>query len=52
MSIDITARVHVDSEPAAVAAYMTDPANDAEWIGGLREAELLGDGRHLTARRG
>ena len=44
MSIDITARVHVDRDPAAVAAYMTDPANDPEWIRGLREAELLGDG--------
>ena len=44
MSVDITARVHVDREPAAVAAYMTDPANDPEWIGGLREAELLGNG--------
>jgi hypothetical protein len=43
MSVDITARVHVDRDPAAVAAYMTDPANDPEWIGGLREAELLGD---------
>jgi hypothetical protein len=43
MSIDITARVHVAREPSAVAAYMTDPANDPEWIGGLREAELLGD---------
>jgi hypothetical protein len=44
MSIDITARVHVDREPRAVAAYMTDPAHDPEWIGGLREVELLGDG--------
>jgi hypothetical protein len=44
MSIDVTARVHVDREPSAVAAYMTDPTNDREWIGGLREAELLGDG--------
>jgi hypothetical protein len=44
MSIDITARVHVDRDPAAVAAYMTDPANDPEWIGGLREVELIGDG--------
>jgi uncharacterized protein YndB with AHSA1/START domain len=43
MSVDITARVHVDRDPAAVAAYMTDPAHDPEWIGGLREAELLGD---------
>jgi hypothetical protein len=44
MSVDITARVHVARDPAAVAAYMTDPANDPQWIGGLREAELLGDG--------
>ena len=44
MSVDITATVHVDRDPAAVAAYMTDPANDPRWIGGLREAEHLGDG--------
>jgi uncharacterized protein YndB with AHSA1/START domain len=44
MSVDITAKVHVDRDPATVAAYMTDPANDAQWIGGLREVELLGDG--------
>ena len=43
MSVDITARVHIAREPAAVAAYMTDPANDPRWIGGLREAELLGE---------
>jgi uncharacterized protein YndB with AHSA1/START domain len=41
MSVDITARVHIDRDPEAVAAYMTDPANDPQWIGGLREAELL-----------
>jgi hypothetical protein len=43
MSVDITARVHIDRDPAAVAAFMTDPANDPQWIGGLREAELLGE---------
>src|SRR4051794_25397879 len=43
MSVDITARVHVDRDPAVVAAYMTDPGNDPAWIGGLREAELLGE---------
>ena len=43
MSIDVRAEVHVDRDPAAVAAYMTDPANDPEWIGGIREATLLGD---------
>jgi len=51
MSVDITARVHVDRDPAAVAAYMTDPTNDPEWIGGLREAELLGDGAVAVGRR-
>jgi hypothetical protein len=43
MSIDVTAEVHVRADPATVAAYMTDPANDPEWIGGIREAHLLGD---------
>jgi hypothetical protein len=42
MSIDITAAVRVARDPAAVARYMTDPANDPEWIGGVREVELLG----------
>jgi Polyketide cyclase / dehydrase and lipid transport len=51
MSVDIIARVHVDREPGVVAAYMTDPANDPEWIGGLREAELLdGDGVAVGSR--
>jgi Polyketide cyclase / dehydrase and lipid transport len=43
VSIDITAEVQVSRDAAAVAAYMTDPANDPQWIGGLREAELVGD---------
>ena len=41
MSVDVTATVQVARDPAAVAAFMTDPANDPRWIGGLREAELL-----------
>jgi uncharacterized membrane protein len=44
MSIDVTAEVHVKRPREQVAAYMSDPANDPEWIGGLREARLLGDG--------
>src|SRR5918999_1503139 len=43
MSIDVTAEVHVARPREEVAAYMTDPANEPEWIGGLREATLLGD---------
>jgi uncharacterized membrane protein len=43
MSIDVLAEVHVRRPRQQVAAYMSDPANDPEWIGGLREARLLGD---------
>lgn len=43
MSIDVLAEVRVARPRDEVAAYMTDPANDPEWIGGLREARLLGD---------
>src|SRR2546421_12188927 len=41
--IDVTAEVVVKRPREEVAAYMTDPANDPEWIGGLREARLVGD---------
>lgn len=44
MSIDVVAEVHVRRPREQVAAYMADPANDPEWIGGLREARMLGDG--------
>jgi uncharacterized membrane protein len=44
MSIDVTAEVRVRRPRDEVAAYMSDPANDPEWIGGLREARLLGEG--------
>jgi uncharacterized membrane protein len=44
VSIDVVAEVHVRRPRERVAAYMSDPANDPEWIGGLREARLLGDG--------
>jgi hypothetical protein len=42
MSIDVTAEVLVRRNRDAVAAYMSDPANDREWIGGVSEARLLG----------
>jgi uncharacterized membrane protein len=44
MSIDVAAEVHVRRPRDEVAAYMSDPANDPEWIGGLRDARLVGDG--------
>jgi uncharacterized membrane protein len=44
MSIDVTAEVQVRRPRDEVAAYMTDPANDTQWIGGLREARVIGGG--------
>jgi uncharacterized membrane protein len=44
MSIDVIGEVHVRRPREQVGAYMSDPANDPEWIGGLREARLLGEG--------
>jgi uncharacterized protein YndB with AHSA1/START domain len=43
VKIDITAEVRVARPPAEVAAYMTDPTNDPEWIGGVSEARLEGE---------
>jgi uncharacterized membrane protein len=43
MSIDVTTEVHIRRPRDEVAAYMIDPAHDPEWIGGIREARLLGD---------
>jgi hypothetical protein len=43
VGIDVTAEIQIDRGREAVAAYMTDPANDPVWIGGVREARLLGE---------
>ena len=43
MSIDITAETVIARPRAEVAAYMTDPAHDPTWIGGIREARLEGE---------
>ena len=44
MSIDVTAEATIARPRARVAAYLFDPANDPEWIGGVRTARLAGDG--------
>jgi uncharacterized membrane protein len=40
MRIDVTAEVRVGRPARDVAAYMTDPENDPEWIGGVREVRM------------
>ena len=41
MAVDVTATGLVGRSQEQVAAYLRDPANDTEWIGGLRSARLL-----------
>jgi uncharacterized membrane protein len=41
VTIDVTAQVEIARPRPEVAAYMTDPANDPAWIGGVREVRLV-----------
>jgi uncharacterized protein YndB with AHSA1/START domain len=43
VSIDVVAETVIARPRADVAAYMTDPAQDPVWIGGVREARLEGE---------
>jgi carbon monoxide dehydrogenase subunit G len=44
MAVDVTATATVHRPRDQVAAYLRDPANDTEWIGGIRTARLLTPG--------
>jgi uncharacterized membrane protein len=41
MPIDVSVTGTIGRPREEVAAYLRDPANDTEWIGGLRSARLL-----------
>ena len=43
MTLDVTATETIAADPDRLFAYATDPRNDPVWIGGISEAELLGD---------
>lgn len=44
MSIDVTARTEAACDIGDAWSFMTDPAHEPEWIGGIREARIEGDG--------
>jgi uncharacterized membrane protein len=44
MAVDVTATGTIQRPRDQVAAYLRDPANDTEWIGGIRSARLLTPG--------
>ena len=41
MSIDVTAELVINLPREKVAAFVTEPANDPVWIGGIVEAKML-----------
>jgi uncharacterized membrane protein len=41
MAVDVSVTGIIDRPRDQVAAYLRDPANDTEWIGGIRSARLL-----------
>ncbi len=43
MAVDVTAQREIARPREEVAAFATDPANDARWIGGISQAEVLTD---------
>jgi hypothetical protein len=44
VGIDVRVQVEVQREPAAVAGFLFEPANDRTWIGGVREVRQLDEG--------
>jgi carbon monoxide dehydrogenase subunit G len=44
MPVDVSVTGTIQRPREMVAAYLRDPANDAEWIGGIRGARLLTPG--------
>lgn len=43
MALDETAEIRISRPADEVAAFMFDPAHDPIWIGGISEAQPLGD---------
>jgi uncharacterized protein YndB with AHSA1/START domain len=43
VTLDVTATETIAADRERVFAYATDPRNDPVWIGGISQAELLGE---------
>lgn len=37
MAINVTERIHINSNPEAIAGFMFNPLNDPSWISGIKE---------------
>jgi hypothetical protein len=44
MAVDVTVRTAIHADRARVADFAMDPANDTQWIGGIRTARSLTPG--------
>jgi uncharacterized protein YndB with AHSA1/START domain len=43
VTLDVAVTETIAADPDRIFAYATDPRNDPVWIGGVSEAELLGE---------
>ena len=44
MPIDVTAEATIERPRSAVVAFVSDPANDTQWIAGIKEAHVVTEG--------
>jgi carbon monoxide dehydrogenase subunit G len=51
MAVDVSATGTIRRPRDQVAAYLRDPGNDTEWIGGIRDARLLTPGAVAVGSR-
>lgn len=51
MAIDVTAEVTIEKDARTIWEFMTDPAHEPEWIGGLRTARLQSEPPLATGSR-
>ena len=44
MSVNVSTEIIIERDRGSIAQFVTDPANDRSWIGGVVEAKRLDDG--------
>ena len=44
MSVNVSTEIIIERDRGSIARFVTDPANDRSWIGGVVEAKRLDDG--------
>ncbi len=51
MSVNVSTEIIIERDRPSIAQFVTDPANDRSWIGGVLEAKRLDDGPIVVGSR-